>query len=166
MDAAAPTRDLRIRIATIADAEKLVQLINAAFIVERVAFDGDRLDLQAVRSLMRDGSFLIAEISDLRDPAECVYLEPRCQRCYLGLLSVTPLLQGKGLARPLAEAAEDYARNAGCQALDLRIISPRTQALLPLYKHLGYTETGTLPFPTDVTTKVPCHYVLMTKTLA
>jgi|SRR4051794_29731430 GNAT superfamily N-acetyltransferase len=166
MDATAPTRDVRIRIATSADAEKLVHLINSAFIVERVAFDGDRVDLQAVHALMRDGSFLIAEIPDLRDSAACVYLEPRGHRCYLGLLSVTPSLQGKRLARPLAAAAEDFARNAGCQAMDLRIISPRAEPLLPLYRHLGYTETGTVPFPTDVTTKVPCHYVLMTKTLS
>jgi len=39
------SRELRIRIAIVADAEKLVQLINAAFVVERVAFDGDRVDL-------------------------------------------------------------------------------------------------------------------------
>ena len=166
MDTTTASRNLRIRIATIADAENLVQLINAAFVVERVACDGDRVNLQAVRALMSDGSFLIAEIPDFGYPAGCVYLEPRNQRCYLGLLSVTPSLQGKGLARPLAAAAEDFARNAGCHSIDLRSISPRAEALLPLYKHLGYTETGTLPFPTDVTTKVPCHYVLMTKTLS
>jgi GNAT superfamily N-acetyltransferase len=159
------SRELRIRIAIVADAEKLVQLINAAFVVERVAFDGDRVDLKNVRALMSKGKFLIADLSGLRELAGCVYVEAGSQRCYLGLLCVAPSLQGKGLARQLAEAAEEFARNVGCHAMDLRIISPRADSLLPVYKHLGYSENGTLPFPTEVTTKVPCHYVLMAKTL-
>ncbi len=49
--------------------------------------------------------------------------------------------------------------------MDLRIISPRLDSLLPIYKGLGYTEAGTAPFPADVFTKMPCHYVLMVKAL-
>jgi hypothetical protein len=37
--------------------------------------------------------------------------------------------------------------------------------LLPFYRHLGYKQTGTAPFPSDVKTKVPCHYILMAKPL-
>src|SRR5258707_14259499 len=96
----------RIRTHTDSDDESLVRLINAAFVVERVAFDGDRVDLEGVRALMRKGTFLVAEVADSRDFGGCVYLEPRDERCYLGLLSVAHSLQGKGLGRQLATAAE------------------------------------------------------------
>lgn len=159
-------REVRIRTATSADAEKLAQLINAAFVVERVSFDGDRVDLEGVRRLPSEGTLLIAEDADSCDFAGCVYVEPREQRCYLGLLCVAPSLQGQELGGQLAAAAEEFARQAGCHAMDLRIISPRAESLLPLYKHLGYSEAGTLPFPPEVATKVPCHYVLMRKALS
>jgi GNAT superfamily N-acetyltransferase len=127
----------RIRTHTDSDAEPLVRLINAAFVVECVAFDGDRVDLEDVRALMRKGTFLVAETADSRDFGGCVYLEPRDERCYLGLLSVAPSLQGKGLGRQLATAAEKFARHAGCSTMDLRIISPRAKSLLPVYKSFG-----------------------------
>jgi GNAT superfamily N-acetyltransferase len=155
----------RIRTATVADAERMVGLINAAFVVERVAFAGDRVDLQGVRSLMTKGRFLVAEAGDSDELAACVYVEPRGERCYLGLLSVAPALQGKGLGPRLAAAAEGFARSAGCRTMELRIISPRAESLLPLYKRLGYVETGTLPFPPEVPTSVLCHYLLMAKPL-
>ena len=143
-----------------------MQLINAAFVVERVAFDGDRIDLEGVRLLLSKGTFLIAESpAGGCDLFGCVYLEPRGDRCYLGLLSVSPHMQGQGIGRKLAFAAEDFARQAGCTAIDLRIISPRAADLLPLYARLGYVETGTQPFPSEVLTKIPCHYIAMTKFL-
>jgi GNAT superfamily N-acetyltransferase len=156
---------VRVRAATPTDAEALVQLINAAFVVEQPIFDGDRVDLQGVHALIDKGTFLVAADSTSLQLSGCVYLEPRGERCYLGLLSVAPSRQGKGLGRQLAAAAEEFARNAGCHTMDLRIISPRLDSLLPLYKRLGYTEAGTAPFPADVPTKMPGHYVLMVKAL-
>jgi GNAT superfamily N-acetyltransferase len=141
-----------------------MRLINAAFVVERVAFDGDRVNREGVQVLLVKGTFLVAE--DANSLVGCVYLEPHGDRCYLGLLSVAPSLQGKGLGRRLSEAAEEFARQAGCRAMDLRVISPRAETLLSVYKRLGYSEAGTAPFPADVPTKVPCRYVLMTKSLA
>jgi GNAT superfamily N-acetyltransferase len=148
-----------------------MHLINAAFVVERVAFDGDRIDLEGVQLLLSKGTFLIAEPTDASsslapDPVGCVYLEPQGASCYLGLLSVAPQMQGCGIGRRLALAAEDFARQAGCAAIDLRIISPRAQDLLPLYARLGYIETGTSPIPDEAQPKIPCHYIAMTKSLA
>jgi len=154
-----------IRIASTSDTEALVHLINAAFIVERVAFDGDRVNLEGVGVLIRKGTFLVAQIAGSGDPVACVYLEPRTDRCYLGLLSVAPEHQGQGLARAVETAAAQFARDAGFRAIDLRVISPRAEALVPLYTRLGYIETGTAELAADVPAKVPCRYVLMTKSL-
>lgn len=159
-----PARGARIRAAVTSDAAAVARVINAAFVVERIAFDGDRTDPDGVRALMKTGKFLLAE-EDACGLVGCVYVELRGERSYLGLLSVNPAFQGKGLGGQLVAAAEEYSRDTGCRAMDLRIISPRAEDLLPFYKRLGYAETGTAPFPADVPTKLPCHYIVMAKPL-
>jgi len=52
------------------------------------------------------------------------------------------------------DAAENFFRQAGCVAVDLRVVSARTP-LPSFYRHLGYLETGTAPFAPDVPAKIP-----------
>jgi predicted N-acetyltransferase YhbS len=158
-----PAQGARIRAAIPSDTEAVARLINAAFIVERVVIDGDRTNPENVRSLMNTGRFLLAE--DSAGLVGCVYVELRGEHSYLGLLSVAPQFQGRGLGHRLVTAAEDYSREVGCHAVYLRIISARAE-ILPFYRRLGYIESGTAPFPADVQTKVPTHFILMTKPLA
>jgi GNAT superfamily N-acetyltransferase len=154
---------LRFRVASLADVEALARLINGAFRVEQPFIDGDRTNPDGVRAYMEKGKFLLAE--DAAGLAGCVYVEIRADRGYLGLLGVEPQRQGTGLGRKLMDAAENFFRQAGCVAVDLRVVSARTP-LPSFYRHLGYLETGTAPFAPDVPAKVPCHYILMSKTLA
>lgn len=153
----------RLRLAEPGDAEPLARLINAAFRVEQTFIEGDRIDPEGVRAYMAKGKFLLAE--DAAGLTGCVYVELRGDRGYLGLLGVNPPRQGTGLGRKLMDAAENYFREAGCCAVDLRIISARTP-LSSFYRHRGYVETGTAPFAPDVPLKVPCHYICMSKSLA
>jgi GNAT superfamily N-acetyltransferase len=153
---------LRFRTADLGDVDRLVSLINSAFRVERPFIEGDRIDAVGVRSYLAKGKFLVAE--DSSGLAGCVYVELRGDHGYLGLLGVDPPRQGTGLGRKLMEAAESYFREAGCRAVDLRIVSARTP-LPPFYSHLGYLETGTAPFATEVPLKISCHYILMSKTI-
>ncbi len=153
---------LSIRVGQADDVNALAVLVNAAFRVEQPFIEGDRVDAEGVRSYMAKGKFLVAE--DSAGLAGCVYVELRGDRGYLGLLGVDPQRQGTGLGRKLMDAAENFFREAGCVAVDLRVISAR--APLPaFYRHLGYRETGTAPFAPDVPLKVPCHYILMSKAL-
>lgn len=156
------TRNTPIRFAHSVDVEPLARLINLAFVVERPFIEGERIDPLGVRAYMEKGKFLVAE--DVDGLAGCVYLELRGERGYLGLLGVEPGRQGTGLGRKLMEAAEDYFRAVHCHTIDLQIISPR-EPLPGFYAHLGYTQTGTAPFAADVPLKVPCHYILMSKSL-
>jgi GNAT superfamily N-acetyltransferase len=157
-----PSDALGFRTAALADADSVVRLINAAFRVELPFIEGDRIDAIGVRSYMDKGKFLVAE--DAIGLAGCAYVELRGDRGYLGLLAVDPPRQGTGLGRKLMDAAEHYFREASCRAIDLRIVSARTP-LPAFYRHLGYFETGTAPFAPDVPVKVPCHYILMSKSI-
>jgi ribosomal protein S18 acetylase RimI-like enzyme len=151
-----------MRIALATDVEALTQLINAAFRVEKPFFDGDRVNPEKVRVYMNSGQFLFAE--DYGKPIGCVYVEVREDRGYVGLLSVDPQRQGTGLGRKLMDAAEIYFRTAGCRGVDLLVISPRTP-LPAFYRRLGYVETGTAPFSGEAQSKVPGHYIIMSKEL-
>ena len=145
-----------------ADVEALTRLINAAFSVEGFFIEGDRINSETVRNLMASGQFLIAQDND--GVAACVYLEPRGERAYLGLLSVDPSRQRSGLGSRLVAAAEDHARACGIHYMDLRIVNLRLE-LPEFYRRLGYLITGTSPFPPEATTKQPCHFVNMSKAL-
>jgi ribosomal protein S18 acetylase RimI-like enzyme len=153
---------VRIREAGHEDVEALTRLINAAFVVEQVVFDGDRVDLAGIRGYLQRGTFLLAEIAG--SLAGCVYVQLHEERGYLGLLSVDPATQGRGLGSKLLGAAENFARRAGARAMDLRVISARAE-LLPFYRRAGYEQTGTAPFATELNAKVPSHYILMSKAL-
>jgi len=137
-------------------------LINAAFEVERPFIGGDRIDREGTLKYLSAGQFLLLE--ENTQLVGCVYLEKQTDRMYLGLLSIDPAQQGKGLGRKLMTAAEEFAMNAGSVAIDLRAISPRTD-IQPFYAHLGYVVTGTSPMPPEIRMVVPSHFVHMSKSL-
>ena len=154
---------LRLRIAQPADIDAITSLVNAAFLVERFFIEGDRINAGAVGRLMGTGHFLVAQGDD--GISGCVYVEPRGDRAYLGLLSVYPARQRCGLGSRLIAAAEDHARASGICYMDLRIVNLR-QELPEFYRRLGYVVIDTSPFPPDATTKQPCHFINMSKALA
>jgi GNAT superfamily N-acetyltransferase len=152
-----------LRQATADDAGELVRLVNAAFAVERFFIDGERIDVAQVTRYMAQGVFLLAELDGAA--LGCVYIELRGDRGYLGLLSVDPGRQRTGLGRRMVAGAEEFVRAAGCTAMDIQVVNLRTE-LPPIYRRLGYVETGTAPFAPGIATKQPCHFVIMSKSLA
>ena len=153
-----------IRVASITDAKKITDLINRAFsVVEQFFVDGDRITEEEVRDDLHKGTFLLSEADGAIDG--CVYVEANRNRAYLGLLSVTPGLQHKGLGSVLLNAAEDYCRKLGCDFMDIKVVNLRTD-LPSFYNKRGYVEIGTSAFPPEVETKLPCHFIDMTKKLS
>jgi len=154
---------VKTRVAQIEDAASIARLVNDAFRPERFFIAADRTNPDKVRALLDKGKFLLAE-NDAR-LAGCVYVELKGERGYFGLLAVDPKLQRSGLGSQLVAAAEDECRSAGCRIMDLTIVNLRKE-LPAFYRRLGYTETGTLPFPSDQHPNQPCHLVRMSKPLA
>ncbi len=153
---------ISFRTAQLSDIETIVRLVNTAFLVEQFFIERDRTNPGMVRDLMEKGKFLIAE--DGPTPVASIYTELRGERGYFGMLSVDPDHQNKGIGRILVAAAEKLFRDAGCRFSDLRIVSARTD-LLPYYLNLGYVATGTAPYEATVPTKIPVHFIDMTKPL-
>jgi GNAT superfamily N-acetyltransferase len=158
-----PKSSAKVRVAVADDGEALMLLINAAFRkAESFFVDGDRVTLEFVRASLKKGTFLVSEDSDKL--TGCVYVEPLGERAYLGLLSVDPENQRSGIGSRLMNAAEDFCAKAGCRFVDLRIVSIREE-LPGFYRRHGYVESATLPFIEGVATRIPCHFVQMTKRL-
>lgn len=154
---------MQLRSAAPADIPAVTDLINRAFFkAEHFFIDGDRTTASEVEAFLNKGEFLALEENDAL--AGVVYLEVRGERAYFGLLSIDPARQGQGLGSRLIAAAEVRASGRGCAYMDLQIVNLRAE-LPAFYRKLGYVETGIAPFPEDVATKLPCHFVRMSKPL-
>lgn len=154
---------MRYRLAEPQDIEPITTVINLAFAkAESFFIERDRINAEQVRALLEKGKFLVAEEGSVI--TGCVYLELRGKRAYLGLLSVNPSRQKAGLGSALMNAAEEYCAKAGCQFMDLQIVNVRRE-MPGFYRNRGYVETGIAPFPAELTTKMPCHFVKMSKPL-
>lgn len=154
--------DIPLRIAEPQDVSGIVNLINLAFRVERFFIEGDRTSPDEVRALLQKGNFLIAEEDG--EMVACAYVEFRGELGYLGLLSVEPGRVRRGLGARLVDAAEEHCRAAGCRVMELRVVNLREE-LPGYYRRLGYVEDGVEPFPAHAKTKLPCHFVKMSKSL-
>jgi GNAT superfamily N-acetyltransferase len=111
---------------------------------------------------MEKGKFLLAE--DATNLVGCVYMELRGERGYFGMLSIDPSRQGMGVGRLLVDAVEKTFRDAGCKFCDLKIVNVRTD-LHTLYHRWGYVDTGTGIYDDPTPTKIPVHFITMSKPL-
>jgi N-acetylglutamate synthase-like GNAT family acetyltransferase len=152
-----------IRTATESDADAIARLVNTAFLVEQFFIERDRTNPATVRGLMEKGKFLLAE--DAPNLFGCVYLELRGERGYFGMLSIDPSRQRMGVGRQLVDAVEKYFRDAGCKISDMKIVNVRTD-LHTLYRRWGYVDTGTAIYDDPTPTKMPVHFITMSKPLS
>jgi GNAT superfamily N-acetyltransferase len=154
---------LELRAAGADDADAIASLINAAFLVETCFVEGDRTNAAEVRGKLAKGEFLVA-LAAAGKIGACVYVEVRGERGYFGLLAVDPSLQGQGVGARMVDAAEDHCRKRGCGFMDLQVVNLRAE-LPPIYRKLGYVETGRAPFSDPQRLKQACEFILMSKPL-
>ena len=153
---------ISIRTAKESDAGAIARLVNTAFLVEQFFIERDRTNPATVRSLLKKGNFLLAE--DAQNLVGCIYMELRGERGYFGMLSIDPSRQGKGVGHQLVNAVEKYFRDAGCKFSDMKIVNVRTE-LHTLYQRWGYIDTGTGIYDDPTPTKIPVHFITMSKPL-
>jgi predicted N-acetyltransferase YhbS len=168
---------LIIDTATENDIPQLVTLVNNAYrgetskkgwTTEAELLEGIRIDENSLRSLMhyKDATLLTCRDSDVI--VGCVFLEMQQKALYLGMLTVQPDLQAKGIGKKLLHASEQYAKDRGCDAIVMTVISVRNE-LIQWYQRHGYKHTGeTKPFPNDPKFGIPkqsLEFVVLKKSL-
>jgi GNAT superfamily N-acetyltransferase len=151
------------------DVPELNNLVNTAYrgetskqgwTTEANLLDGMRIDEETLNSYFDDPNIILLKNTDENNIITgCVYLEKRSEKLYVGMFSVSPLLQGKGIGRDLLLAAEDYARQINCHTLTMTVISTRHE-LISWYQRRGYKNTGEiLPFHVDKKFGVPKQHI-------
>jgi len=136
--------------ATLADAAALNQLVNSAYrgdgsrqgwTTEADLLDGTRIDEAAIRELIEKPGTTILTYREAAEILGCVELRIEDNKVYLGMLSVNPTTQGKGIGKILIQAAEDFAEENGVNKIFMTVISVR-QELIDWYVRHGYRLTG------------------------
>jgi ribosomal protein S18 acetylase RimI-like enzyme len=90
---------------------------------------------------------------------------------YLGLLTVRPDMQDRGMGRALLAAAEAWARERGGRRITMTVLSGR-DVLMGWYERRGYRKTGeTQPYPygdgrIGRPLRADLHFVVMEKSFA
>jgi N-acetylglutamate synthase-like GNAT family acetyltransferase len=142
--------------ATIKDITELTNLVNSAYrgetskkgwTSESHLLDGIRIDEEAMGEYLQGANVTILKyIDDEEQIIGCVYLELKKQKLYLGMLTVSPLLQTNGIGRQLLHEAERIANRLNCSAIFMTVITTRHE-LIQWYERRGYCATGEiLPF--------------------
>jgi ribosomal protein S18 acetylase RimI-like enzyme len=164
--------------ASITDVPELNLLVNSAYrgeeskkgwTTETDLIDGIRIDeAMLIEYLNNDAISILKYTNSENIITGCVYLEVKGSKLYLGMFSVSPLLQGKGVGRALLEAAENLAVQLNCHTITMTVISTRTE-LINWYERRGYSFTGeTQPFHDHGrfgSPKQPIELIVMEKTI-
>jgi GNAT superfamily N-acetyltransferase len=109
-----------------------------------------RTDDNNVREVMDlPGSIFLKYLDEDGSIIGCVNLQNQGANLYLGMFSVRPEIQGKGLGKALLAAADEYAGYLGIARIKMTVISVRAE-LIAWYNRNGYLPTGELiPFHED-----------------
>lgn len=156
----APIFEQGISIATPQDVPAITNLLNSAYRGESsrkgwtteadlIAGETRANESMLQEILMMPGSIMLKLENELGDIVGCVNLQHHGNKLYLGMLSISPELQGKGGGKQLLKAADEYAQFQKMEAIYMTVISLRTE-LIDWYKRHGYNDTGKRkPFPED-----------------
>jgi ribosomal protein S18 acetylase RimI-like enzyme len=164
--------------ATIADVSELNILVNSAYrgdsskkgwTTEADLLGGIRIDEKGLTAIIgKKNSFILKYTENDRIIAS-VMLENQQDQLYLGMLTVSPELQGGGIGKKLLKAAEEVAKELNLTKISMTVISVRSE-LIAWYKRHGYQTTGqTKPFPmNDPNFGLPTQFlefIVMEKTI-
>jgi len=139
-----------IEKASIDDAAELDKLVNSAYrgesskqgwTTEADLLDGTRTDASAIQDVIKTPNTTVLKYIEGNEILGCVELRKDGSKLYLGMLSVKPNLQGKGIGKELLKAAEVEAKNQNSTTIYMTVISIRKE-LIEWYIRHGYRLTG------------------------
>lgn len=142
--------EYKIERATSRDAPRLSELVNSAYrgeyarqgwTTETDLLDGTRTDAAALREVIDRPGTVILKYVEGDNILGCVELAIEDNHLYLGMLTVEPRLQGKGIGKLLLEAAEKFAVQHHCPRIYMTVITVRSE-LIQWYQRHGYVDSG------------------------
>lgn len=140
----------KIEIAGPADVSALNKLVNSAYrgesskkgwATEADLIDGTRIDEAILLDLINDTHTTVLKYTEDGVILGCVELRIEKDNLYLGMLTVQPDLQAKGIGKKLLFAGEEFARKQGCKKVVMTVITLRDK-LIVWYERHGYSLTG------------------------
>jgi len=138
-----------ITAAALADIETLHKLVNAAYrgdssrkgwTTEADLLDGTRISENTLREIFNSNA-VILKYEENNRLLGCVELRVENDKMYVGMLTVLPSEQSKGIGKKLLAAAERAAKEKNCQTLYMTVISERAE-LIAWYCRRGYRDSG------------------------
>ncbi len=154
-----------IRPATGYDISALEKLVNSAFrgetsrqgwTTEADLLDGIRIDKPALEEMIETPEAVILNYyGEGQTLMGCVFLQKQETKLYLGMLTVSPSHQNKGIGKQLMLAAESYALSHNCLSISMNVLNEREE-LTKWYIRKGFYLTGEQKkFPTDSRFGIP-----------
>jgi ribosomal protein S18 acetylase RimI-like enzyme len=132
------------------DATELSVLVNAAYrgdtgrqgwTTEADLIDGTRTDAELLKAVIEKPGSMILKYVDNNTIFGCVELRKEGEKLYLGMLTVNPTIQGKGIGKALLKASEQEAISQNCNAIFMSVLTVRKE-LIDWYIRHGYQDTG------------------------
>jgi Predicted acetyltransferase len=148
-----------ISIATPDDVTALNHLINSAYRGESAKqgwtheadlLTGIRTSEKELENIISRKNTFILKYGDGPIITACVLVEKKADKLYMGMLTVSPGLQGHGIGKKLLKATEETAVKLQCKKIEMTVIDAR-QELISWYKRHGYNDTGKrMPLPVEI----------------
>lgn len=168
----------KITPASAEDVPVLNKLVNSAYrgessrkgwATEADLIDGTRIDEAAMLDLIHDKNTTILKYVENNEIFGCVELRIENESLYLGMLTVNPDLQAKGIGKILMHAGEDFGRKNNCKKVKMSVVSVRDK-LIAWYERHGYSLTGErkpfkMPDERFGIPRQPLEFVVMEKKL-
>lgn len=148
--------EFMITKATQKDIPELNILVNAAYrgesskkgwTTEEHLLGGIRTDEEGLLQTFENEAITVLKYTQNDKIIGTVSLEKQGKKVYLGMLTVSPELQGGGVGKQLLKAAEVFAKEEKISKIVMTVISVRSE-LIAWYERHGYGRTGEIkPFP-------------------
>ncbi len=160
------------------DAQAISALVNLAYrgesgkqgwTTESDFIDGTRTDAELIAQIIHKPDSLLLKYVEHNEIKGCVELRKEGDKFYLGMLTVMPNTQGKGIGKALMKASEEEGRKRNCKTMFMRVLTFRHE-LIDWYVRHGYILTDKKePFvftdPRYGKPKMPLEFVILEKQL-
>ena len=145
-------KNISISSATVQDVKAMTALLNSAYrgedskkgwTTEADLIAGEvRTSKESLQKIILQTNSVMLKFTDSTNTIiGCVNLQKHNTKVYLGMLSVSPILQNAGIGKQLLAAADEYALQQNCTSIYMTVITQRTE-LINWYNRHGYSDTG------------------------